>query len=561
MGLLKRMSNKGKVLVGALGIAAGSFLFSSYSDGYFEISKNLDVFTTLYKELNIFYVDETKPGELMKTGIDAMLESLDPYTVYYPESQIEDFRFMTTGQYGGIGSLIRKSGDFVVIAEPYEGFPAHKAGLRAGDKILEIEGQSAEGKTSSDMSNILKGQPKTELSMKVERPGVSEPIEVTLEREEIKIKDVPYFGLIGDKVGYIKLNSFTETASKEVKEAFKKLKSEKQIESVVLDLRGNGGGLLREAVNIVNIFVPKGQEVVYTKGKVKDWDRSHKTINAPVDTEIPLVVLIDGGSASASEIVAGTIQDLDRGVVIGQNSFGKGLVQQTRNLSYNTKLKVTVAKYYTPSGRCIQRLDYSNKDGDGHAVEVPDSLRTVYKTKGGREVLDGAGIEPDVEVEIEKASPIIRSLVAKNLLFDYATDYRLKHDSVVAPENFQLSDTDYTSFMNWLSDKDYEYTTRSEKLLDKLEAAVKKDKYYEELKTEFEAFENKVKKNKAQDLMTHKKQIKRILENEIISRYYYQTGRIKQALPIDEDVIKAVSVLNDQNLYSSVLDGSYKGGK
>ena len=558
MGLFKKVSAKGKALVGIVGIAAGSFVFSAYNDDGFEVSKNLDIFATLYKELNIFYVDDTRPGELMKTGIDAMLESLDPYTVYYPESQIEDFRFMTTGQYGGIGSLIRKSGDYVVIAEPYEGFPAQKAGLMAGDKILEIEGESAIGKSSSDMSNILKGQPRTELKMKVQRPGVDEPVDVSIVREEIKIDDVPYYGLVSDKVGYIKLTGFTETASKEVKEAFQALKAEHNIESLILDLRGNGGGLLREAVNIVNIFTPKGQEVVFTKGKVADWDRSHKTINNPVDLEIPLAVLIDGRSASASEIVSGTIQDLDRGIIVGQNSFGKGLVQQTRNLSFNTKLKVTVAKYYTPSGRCIQRLDYSHKDDDGHAIEVPDSLRTAYKTKGGREVLDGAGIEPDVTVELEKYSPIIGSLIAKSLMFDYATEYRVKNETITDADKFRLTDAEYDEFIHWLSDKDYEYTTQSEKILAKLEKAAKRDKYYEELKGQFDQFEKTVGDKKSNDLMNHKDQIKEYLEGEIVSRYHYQTGRIEYALPIDEDVSKAVELLNDKGAYKSILNGSYK---
>lgn len=554
---LKWMKKRKAALITGSVLSGVLFFQGVVSDQYFELSKNLDIFSTLYKELNMSYVDETKPGELMKTGIDAMLESLDPYTVYYPESQIEDFRFMTTGQYGGIGSMIRKSGDHVVISEPYENFPAQKAGLRAGDVILEVDGKSALGKNSSEMSKILKGQANTELKMKVERPGVEEPLEFSVIREEIKIDDVPYFSEISSGIGYIKLNGFTETASKEVIAAFKKLKEEKQISKLILDLRGNGGGLLREAVNIVNIFVSKGQEVVFTKGKVKDWDRSHKTINQPLDKEIPLVVLIDGGSASASEIVSGTIQDLDRGVVIGTNSFGKGLVQQTRNLTFNTKLKVTVAKYYTPSGRCIQRLDYSKKDDGGKALEVPDSLRTEYTTKNGRKVLDGAGIEPDIKVEGEAASQIVRSLIRKSLIFDYATEYRMKRESIETVSNFKLTDSEYDEFVVWLKDKDYDYTTKSESLLEKLEAAVKGDKYYDELKMEFEALEKKVSHNKSQDLMKHKKQIIKFLSNEIVSRYYYQKGRIEIALKNDEDLHKAVEVLNSTEMYNSILNGTF----
>ena len=411
---------KTKKTVAGLVLVVSSFglvAYNSVSDNYFEISKNLDIFVNLYKQLNIYYVDETNPGELIKTGIGAMLESLDPYTVYIPESDIEDYRFMTTGQYGGIGSLIRKKGEYVVVAEPYEGFPAFKSGLIAGDIILSIDGHEVKGKNTGEISKLLKGQAKTDVKLTIERYG--EEIEKTLTRENIKIKDVPYFGVIEEGVGYIKLTSFTETASKEVIKAFKELKEKHNISKLIFDLRGNGGGLLNEAVNIVNIFVPRGTEVVYTKGKMKEWQQSYKALNTPIDTEIPLVVLVDEGSASASEIVSGALQDLDRAVVIGERTFGKGLVQQVKPLTYNSQFKVTVAKYYIPSGRCIQKLDYAHKDEDGHATQVPDSLRKEFSTKSGRKVLDGAGIEPDIKIEGEKASPILISLAQKQLIFEY----------------------------------------------------------------------------------------------------------------------------------------------
>lgn len=535
------------IAVSTLGIAASS------GDQYFQISKNLDIFATLFKELNVYYVDETEPGELMKNGIDAMLKSLDPYTVYYPESQIEDFKFMTTGQYGGIGALIRTVEDHVIIAEPYKGFPAYNAGLRAGDKILEVDGKSAKDKNSSDISKVLKGQPSSELTLKIERPGVTEPFDVTLTRMEVKINDVPYFGVVGSETGYIKLTSFTETASKEVKDAFTQLKTENNISSLVLDLRGNGGGLLREAVNIVNLFVDKGQEVVYTKGKISDWDRSHRTVNSPVDLNIPLVVLIDDNSASASEIVAGTLQDLDRAVIVGQRSFGKGLVQQTKSLSYNSKLKITVAKYYTPSGRCIQKLDYANKDENGNAVEIPDSLITEYKTKNGRPVYDGDGIRPDIEIELEKGSPILGSLLANNLIFEYATHFRNTHDTIVDAGSFQFQDAYYNDFQNWLKDKEYDYTTRTEKLLEKLEEATKKERYYEHLDDEFKNFKSEIAHNKQEDLITFSDQISEVVGNEVVSRYFYQKGRIAYNLQYDRELDSALSVLNNPVRYNEIL--------
>lgn len=530
----------------------------SFVDTYFEISKNLEIFATLFKELNIYYVDETNPGDLMKTGIDAMLQKLDPYTNYITESEIEDYRFMTTGQYGGIGAVIRQRDDYVMIMEPYENFPAQKAGLIPGDLILEVNDKPAKGKTSNEMSKTLKGQAGTPIKLLIRREGETKPIEKTLIREEVKVNDVPYSGMIGDKLGYIKLISFTETATKEVKEAFEKLREKNQLDGIVLDLRGNGGGLLREAVNIVNLFVDKGQEVVNTKGRVSEWDRSHKTLNSPLDTKIPLVILLDRNSASASEIVAGAIQDLDRGVVIGRKSYGKGLVQQTRNLSYNSKLKVTVAKYYIPSGRCIQRIDYSHRNKDGKAEVIPDSLVKAFKTKGGRVIYDGAGIMPDIWVKEPKLSNISYSLGNKLLLFDYANGYRRKHSSIAAARDFQIEDSDYSDFASFIKGKDYSYTTQSEKMLKDMEEVAKKEKYFGDIQQEYDALKKKMEYNKKEDLVKFRDEVKQLLEMEIASRFYYQKGRIENYLTHDPDVKKAIEILGDNKNYFSILANTFK---
>jgi len=539
-----------------LSLFIASILSFGFVDNFFEISKNLDIFSSLYKELNIFYVDETDPGELMKTGIDAMLESLDPYTTYIPESEKEDFEFMTTGQYGGIGAVISKNGDWVFVSEPYEGFPADKAGLIAGDKFLEIAGETVKGKSTSDVSKVLKGEPNTAVKVLIEREGLDKPFEVEIIREEIKLNSVPYYGLISDSIGYIKTRSFTRNISKEVIDAYQDMNADDELKGLVLDLRGNPGGLLNEAISLANIFIDRGQEIVFTKGKIKDWDKSYKARNEAIDTEIPLVVLINRSSASASEIVSGAVQDLDRGIVIGQRSFGKGLVQQTRKLSYNAQLKVTTAKYYIPSGRCIQALDYSNRDEDGSVGKVPDSLRTEFKTLvNKRSVFDGGGITPDITIEPQKFSNILRSLVSKRHIFNFANQFRRNNDSIEDAMSFVIKDDVYEQFKQYLNDKEYEYETNTEKAIKKLEKDAEGEKYLADLKDHLESISSKMEESKNNDIERFKSEISELLEMEIATRYFYQKGKIETTIKHDEEIAKAIDVLNDIDTYNAILLG------
>ncbi|MDB2368789.1 S41 family peptidase [Flavobacteriales bacterium] len=539
-----------------LGLSIASILSLGFVDNFFEISKNLDIFSSLYKELNIYYVDETDPGDLMKTGIDAMLESLDPYTTYIPESEKEDFEFMTTGQYGGIGAVITKNGDWVYVSEPYEGFPADKAGLIAGDKFVEIAGETVQGKSTQDVSKVLKGEPNTGVKVLIEREGLDKPFEVEIIREEIKLNSVPYYGLIADSIGYIKTRSFTRNISKEVIDAYRKMNSDDELKGLVLDLRGNPGGLLNEAIMMANIFVDRGKEIVFTKGKVKEWDKSYKTRNEAIDTEIPLVVLINRSSASASEIVSGAVQDLDRGIVIGQRSFGKGLVQQTRKLSYNAQLKVTTAKYYIPSGRCIQALDYSNRDEDGSVGKVADSLRTEFKTLvNGRSVFDGGGITPDISIEPQKFSNILRSLVSKRHIFNFANQFRRANDSIVEAKTFVIEDDVYNQFKQYLNDKEYEYETKTEKAIKDLEKDAEGEKYLIDLQDQLDAITSKMEESKNNDIERFRAEISELLEMEIATRYYYQKGKIETTIKHDEDLAKAIEVLNDMPVYNAILRG------
>jgi len=552
---------KFKKHISVLIIAIAIFIGTAYTPDYFEISKNLDIFNSIYRELNITYVDNTKPGQLMKTGIDAMLNSLDPYTVYYTENDIEDYKFLATGEYGGIGTAVLDIDGKIIISDPYEGFSAFKAGLRSGDQIIGVNSINVEGKRSDEISNLLKGQAGTPLKLKVLKAGQTVPIELNLNREEIKTKAVPYFGmLINNETGYIKLTSFTDNCSGEVKEALLNLKG-KGCKNIVLDLRGNLGGLLHEAVNIVNLFIDKGQEVVFTKGRTPDWDKTYLAVNNPIDTQIPLVVLVDENSASASEIVSGALQDLDRALIIGKRTFGKGLVQQTRDLVYNAKIKITVAKYYIPSGRCVQALDYSTKDEDGRVEKVPDSLITAFKTKGGRVVYDGAGIMPDIKTIDPNFSMALASLIGKYFIFNYATEYNLKYPQIKEVKDFNLSDAEYTDFTNYLSNKNYDYKTKSELELNDLKKNAVEEKYYNDVKNEFDALVAKVIANKKEDLVKHKTEIKKYLEEEIVSRYYFQKGRIEFSLKHDEDLKEALRLISDQNKLKILLATSEKATK
>lgn len=545
------------LMAGAI-VGGGVFTISA-GDSYFEISKNLEIFTELYKELNIYYVDDTEPGKLMKTGIDAMLNSLDPYTQYIPESDMEDYRFMTTGQYGGIGALIKRSNDRVYVSDPYEGYPAMKAGIWAGDEILEVDGRKIAGMETDEVSKLLKGQAGSVVKVMMQRQG-QEPVTHSLTREEIKIPDVPYKGMVDpvNKVGYIKLNSFTQTAGQEVRTALKELKDQGATK-VVLDLRGNGGGLLREAVNIVNLFVPKNELVVETKGKIPEWDKTYKTLSEAMDAEIPLAVLVDGQSASASEIVSGALQDLDRGVIVGERTYGKGLVQQTRDLYYNSKLKVTVAKYYIPSGRCIQKLDYAQRDSSGKVQEVKEEAIAEFKTRNGRQVFDGRGILPDVEVMDPELAKVVGGLYGKDLFFDFATKYRLTHPEIAPAETFTISDALYQEFVDFVKDKKFDYETESLDAFKKLEEAARKERYYDHAKAQLEALHAELAPDRTEELTRFRSDIEEVLKSEIVGRYYYQTGRAKASLTTDPCIKSALEILNGPR-YNEVLT-TVKPGK
>lgn len=540
------------VAVVSILVASLSFGFVTLKDKEFEIVKNLDIFYSLFNELNRFYVDDTKTDKLIKSAIDGMLTSLDPYTTYIPEEEMEDFNFMTTGEYGGIGALIRKGGNYALVSEPYENFPAQQAGLLAGDTIITIDGVSTRGKEISAVSNMLKGTPNTALKIEVKRIGASGVINKTLTRRKITIPNVPYYAIVSGKIGYIRLTNFTKDAGAETGEAMKALKA-KGAKAIVLDLRGNPGGLLMESVNVSNLFIGKGKEIVSTRGKVKQWDNTYNTTSAPVDTLMPLAVLVNRGSASASEIVAGALQDLDRAVIIGQRTFGKGLVQTTRPLSYNAQLKVTTAKYYIPSGRCIQAVDYSHRNEDGSVGSIPDSLIREFSTNNGRKVFDGGGIAPDIALEPEPISNITISLYTKNLIFDYATLYALSHPAVTDLEKLKITDDEYAKFVDFLKNKNYDYTTGSDDQLEELIKTTKQEKYYDGARAELDALKGKLAHDKSKDLQTFRNEIERLLYQELANRYFYQKGRIQASLSEDPELNAAIEVLNNPQEYEVLL--------
>lgn len=518
------------------------------TDRGFEIAKNLEIFASVYKNLNLNYVDDVDPGKTIKVAIDAMLASLDPYTNYFPESDIEDVKMQLLGEYGGVGALIMQRGDSILVSEPYKGLPADENGLKAGDRILAVDGESTKGKTTADVSSAMRGQAGTQVTLKLEREG--KEFERTLTRRAIKLPNVPFFGYVGEKkaggdIGYIKLDEFTTDAAKNVREAFVKLKKDKpDMKGVILDLRGNGGGLMNEAVDIVNIWVPRGTLVVETKGKVASKNIKSYTRLQPEDTDIPVAVIIDGSSASASEIVSGSLQDLDRAVVIGQRSYGKGLVQNILPMPYNSQMKVTVSKYFIPSGRCIQAIDYSHRDENGRAVKVPDSLKTAFKTKSGRTVYDGFGIEPDIEVEPEYMSNIAIALTQKFLVFDYATLFCRSHATILPASEFEISDEVYADFCRFLKDRNLSYSTVTERVIKELREVAKQEKYDEAVEQQLKEMEQKMKSEKESDLLKHKEEICEMLKAEILTRYYYDEGRIEGALRDDKAVKRAVLELS-----------------
>lgn len=540
------------ILFGLPVVALVIFSFSTPGERYFEIAKNLDIFATLFKEVNATYVDEVNPNTLVKTGIDAMLESLDPYTNYIPEDMVEDYRTLNTGQYGGIGAYTRKIDNRTVVTMVLEGYTAQKSGLKIGDEVLKIDNVDLSKLDAGQEGHLMKGQVGTPVSLTVKRMGSAQPIKLEFKREKIKVSNVPYFGMLENNIGYIQLLEFTPDAGKEVKTALVALK-EKGATSVVLDLRNNPGGLLHEAVNICNIFLPKGKLVVSTKGKIQEHNQNYETLNAPVDTEMPVTVLINRGSASASEIVAGTLQDYDRAVIVGEKSFGKGLVQVSRPLSYNSQLKVTTAKYYTPTGRCIQVLDYSHRREDGSVISVPDSLKREFKTFNGRIVYDGGGIDPDVKLVPTEAHAITQKLYQDGFIFDYATLYAFNHSTIAQPRNFSLSNEEYQQFTAWMKGKNYTYTSYLDLQLKELNVEAEQEKYYNELKPQLDLIKTKIEENKKTELTLYKDQIKKVLEEDIIGRYYLEKGSVEAGFKYDHELKKAMDVLLNQAQYTKIL--------
>lgn len=536
--------------------------FQSAEERNFRVAKNLDIFNSIVKELDMFYVDTLDPDKTIRNGIDAMLYSLDPYTEYFPEDDQSELEQMLKGSYGGIGSVITWNEKLKrsMIAEPYEHMPAAEVGLKAGDVLMEIDGKDLMGKNNQEVSEMLRGQVGTSFKLTVQRPGTKKPLEFDIVRRSIQLPFIPYYGKLEHQIGYINLSTFSGNPSKEFKQAFLDLKKQ-GITSLVIDLRNNGGGLLDESIEIANFFVPRGKTLVTTKGRIAQASNTYKTLREPLDLDIPLVVLVNGGTASSSEILAGSLQDLDRAVIIGTRTFGKGLVQTTRPLPYGATMKLTTSKYYIPSGRCVQAIDYKHRNEDGSVGRIPDSLTTVFHTAAGREVRDGGGVTPDITVEPEKLPNILFYLVNDNLVFDYATQYCLKHPTIPEPEKFEVTDADYAEFKEQVKKADFKYDQQTEKILKDLKEMAEFEGYLEDASEEFKALEGKLQHNLDRDLDYFSRQIKEMIAQEIVKRYYYQRGSIIQQLKEDKDLKEAVKVLTDAERYKSLLSAPVKEEK
>jgi len=533
-------------------VATTLILFSGFRKDYFEVSKQLDIFATLFKELNIYYVDDTDPDELINEAINSMLETLDPYTTFMTEDEAEDFQVHTSGEYAGIGASIRKINEEVVIIQIYEGYSADKAGLKAGDVILQIDNIKMTSKNTAEVSHVLKGSVSSDISVLIKRPGVKNTITIKLKREKIRVKSVPYYGFINNDVGYITLNSFSKKASSDISSAFDELKHS-GMKYLILDLRNNPGGLLSQAVNVSNIFLPKKTFIVETKGRIKDWNRKYYTNRKAKDTDIPIVVLTNYGTASASEIVAGAFQDLDRAVIMGNRTFGKGLVQQPRSLSYGTQLKITIAKYYIPSGRSIQARDYFHRNKDGSAKTIPDSLRHIFNTKGGRIVFDGAGIEPDIKFTDNDISDFTTSMIKNNLIFNYSVLFSNSNSSKVDINKFIISDEELIDFKKYIDSEGFVFESKLENKLNELKILADEENLLSELENSISKLELRIKEENTNAFNRNKKQIKKLLELSIINNEYYERGRYLYSIKNDELILKASNLLQDQNKYKELL--------
>jgi carboxyl-terminal processing protease len=537
-----------KIIAVLLVFFIGTAAITIDNDKYFEILKNLEIYSNVYKELNTHYVDDLDPNQLMRTGIDAMVNSLDPFTNYISESQVESYRISSEGKYNGVGAVIRKIDNYATIVETYENSPAIQAGLLIGDQIRAISGMSTEGKNNEDVITILRGIPGTEVEITIMRPGESIERNVILDRGEVQIPNVPHSNLVDPDIGYISLTTFTPNAGKNVADALVALKKENPaLKGVILDLRNNGGGLLREAIHVSNVFINKGEDVVATKGKVKDRDKAYKAMGTPVDTKIPVVVLINKSSASASEIVSGTLQDLDRAVLMGQRSYGKGLVQNTKEVGYNSRLKVTTSKYYIPSGRCIQSVEYEN----GEPKEIDDEMRAKFKTKGGRIVLDGGGVSPDIVLEKNDNSALMKAIRKQDMIFKYVTEYVLKHKEIAPAGEFEFAD--YNDFLAYLNQNNFEYKTASEEKLEELNETASKDNLHSSISIQLEAITKTITLEKEKSIKDNEALILDLIETEIVSRYYYETGKVIQKLENDDEVDQAIALLKDVERYNSIL--------